>query len=129
MTDESMPPMPTRFRQVQLAYANMISAVQDVVCGTRLAPQAALILAFVGDQIMSPADIRRYGYFIGTSLTYSLDLLADDRLIERVDGLVSSDRRRRPIKLTPVGRRIAASIRSHLARTAPARLDASEAAR
>jgi DNA-binding MarR family transcriptional regulator len=114
--NEPMPPMPTRFRTVQLAYADMISAVQDVICGTGLTPQMALILAFVGDQIMSPVDIRRYGYFIGTSLTYSLEQLAADHLIERVEG---ETRRHRPIKLTPVGRRIAASIRVHLAKSAP----------
>ena len=118
--NEPMPPMPTRFRTIQLAYADTISAAQDVISGTGLTPQMALLLAFLGDQIMSPADIQRYGYFIGTSLTYSLDRLALDHLIERIDGLVSSDRRRRPVKLTPVGRRIAASIRSHLASSTPA---------
>ena len=112
--NEPMPPMPARFNQVQLAYARMISAVQDIICRTKLTPQMALILAFVGDQIMSPADIRRYGYFIGTSLTYSLEQLAADHLIERVEG---KTRKHRPIKLTPVGRRVAASIRVHLAMT------------
>jgi DNA-binding MarR family transcriptional regulator len=123
--NEPMPPMPTRFHATQLAYARMISAVQDIICGTNLTPQMALILAFVGDQIMSPADIRRYGYFIGTSLTYSLEQLTADHLIERVEG---QSRRHRPVKLTPVGRRIAASIRIKLARTASANADTAEVA-
>jgi DNA-binding MarR family transcriptional regulator len=112
---EHIPPMPTRFRTVQLAYAEMISAVQEIIAGTKLTPQMALMLAFIGDQIMTPADIRRYGYFIGTSLTYSLHQLERDSLIERIDQCVSADRRRRPVKLTEAGRRIAAALRTNLA--------------
>jgi DNA-binding MarR family transcriptional regulator len=126
--NEPLPPMPTRFRTVQLAYADMISAAQEIVSGTRLTPPMGLILAFLGDQTMSPADIRRYGYFIGTSLTYSLDRLEEDDRIERLDGLVSSDRRRRPVKLTRRGLHMAASIRINLAKTVPAKVVTEEVA-
>ena len=126
--NEPMPPMPTRLLATQLAYAQMILTVQNIVCGTNLSPQMALIIAFLGDQIMSPADIKRYGYFIGTSLTYNLDQLEDDHLIERIDGQFSSDRRRRPVKLTPVGRRMAASMRIILAKAAQAKVDTAEVA-
>ena len=126
--NEPMPQMPTRLLATQLAYSQMILAVQNIVCCTKLSPRMALIIAFLGDQIMSPADIQRYGYFIGTSLTYNLDQLEKDHLIERINGLVSSDRRRRPVKLTLAGRRMAASIRIILAKTAQAKVDTAEVA-
>jgi DNA-binding MarR family transcriptional regulator len=99
MIDEPMPAMPAHFRATQIAYAAMIAKVQKLIAGTRLTPQMALMLAFIGDQVISPADIQRYGYFIGANVGYNLKELERDSMIERVPGLVSADRRRRPVKL------------------------------
>jgi DNA-binding MarR family transcriptional regulator len=115
MTADAMPAMPTHYRATQIAYAQIIAQVQELIIGTRLTPQMALALAFIGDQIITPIDIKRYGYFIGTNMSYGLNQLESDGLIERVDQCVSADRRRRPVKLTAAGRRIAIALRSNLA--------------
>lgn len=125
---EALPPMPSRYLLTQLAYAKMISDVQDLTIGTKLTPAMALMLAFVGDQVMTRTEIHRYGYFIGTNLTYSLEQLEKDRLIERLDGCVSADRRRRPVKLTEAGRGIALALRRNLAMAEPAKAQMTEAA-
>jgi len=129
MIDQPMPAMPAHFRATQIAYAAMIAKVQKLIAGTRLTPQMALMLAFIGDQVISPADIQRYGYFIGTNVGYNLKELERDSMIERVPGLVSADRRRRPVKLTPAGRRIAAALRFALAKPDRATSDLHEGAR
>lgn len=115
MISEPMPPMPSRFLVTQLAYAKMITEVHDIVRGTSLTPQMALLVAFLGEQVMTRKIIHHCGYFIGTNLTYTLAELERSQLIERLNGAVSDDARKRPIRLTDAGRKLALAIRTRLA--------------
>ena len=107
---ETMAPMPDHVQKVLLDYADLIQMVQCTVPRS-ITPHMALILAFVGNELISPSELLRRGYYIGTNCSYAL------KTLERL-GLITDrpakDKRSRLIELTSEGLEIAVKTRKVL---------------
>ncbi len=110
--EEAMTPMPDYVQKILLEYADLIQMVQCAVPRS-ITPHMALILAFVGNELISPSELLRRGYYIGTNCSYAL------KTLERL-GLITDrpakDKRSRLIELTSEGLEIAVKTRKVLAK-------------
>jgi DNA-binding MarR family transcriptional regulator len=111
--NETMAPMPDHVQKILLEYADLIQVVQCAVPRS-ITPHMALILAFVGTELISPSELLRRGYYIGTNCTYAL------KTLERL-GLITDrpakDKRCKLIELTSEGLEIAIQTRKVLEKT------------
>lgn len=95
---------------IQTAYVNVLAKIQEMA--PDVSPEFGLVLALVGGQTFTPAEIMRRKYYAGTNLTYGLKCLEKSGLIERCS---ASDRRKKPLILTTKGRWLADRIASAFA--------------
>lgn len=92
-------------RAIQTAYFDLMRAVSDIA--PELSPDLALMLAFIGDETLTPTEIKRRKYFHGRNPTYGLAFLEKAGFITRSS---APDRRKRPVTLTRKGMAIAHDI-------------------
>lgn len=109
MIDTALPPLPVSVLAIQKAYAKMLSEIHSACWNLDIAPSMGMVVACLGDDTLTPAEIQRRGYFIGTNLTATLDKLEREYLIERVKK--ERDRRLNMVRLTLRGRTVAITIR------------------
>lgn len=88
---------------IQAEYFDLMNRVAGVV--PEIAPDLALMIALIRDQILTPTEIKRRKYYNGTNPTYAFQTLEKEGFIER--SRVANDRRKNLVMLTRKGREIA----------------------
>lgn len=88
---------------IQAAYTDLMNFIWSVA--PEIAPDLALMMALIGDQTLTPTEIKRRKYFNGTNPTYSLHYLEKEGFIQR--SRIGEDRRKNTVTLTRKGREIA----------------------
>lgn len=106
-----IPPMPLYVIEVQRNYALMMEATRNAIWGAALAPDLALLLAFIGPSQVTATEAKRLGFFIGTNMSYGIRQLQDRGLIRKARG---TDRRKWKIGLTAQGLEVAQRVRAAL---------------
>jgi DNA-binding MarR family transcriptional regulator len=90
---------------IKTAYLDLMSFVEKIA--PAMSPELALMLAFIGDETLTPTEIKRRKYYTGTNPTYNLYRLEKAGFITRSS---TPDRRKRPVTLTRKGMAIAHDI-------------------
>jgi DNA-binding MarR family transcriptional regulator len=108
-----MLPMPGHIAPILQAYEDLMEDVKEII-RNELSTSEALLLAFIGDRVMFPSDLRPYGCYFGTNASYTLRRLEDGDFIKFDSD--KRDRRRKILSLTPKGLDIAERIRQGLAK-------------
>lgn len=112
----TLPSMPANTLVIQQQYAWLYGRICDALSTfsdhLTITPEAAMIVAFLGDREMTATEIKRAGYYIGTNTSYNLRKLEVEGLICRpVD---KKDRRLVRIVLTQSGLRLCVHLRKCL---------------
>lgn len=110
---DPLPPMPLYIMQIQADYADLQMRVAEIMQSFDVFPQAAIMLAVIGDKKLTYTDILKRGYYHGSNQSYALAKLeAAGYLIRTHD---PNDGRIRIIQLTDKGLALAAFIRREMA--------------
>jgi DNA-binding MarR family transcriptional regulator len=109
-----MIPMPSYVFTVQSDYDKLIKNVEhQLKCGKHdLTPAAALLIAFLGDSMLTMTEMVKLKYYIGYNPVYNIRHLEQGEYITREP--VKYDKRKIAIVLTAKGRLLAEQIRKAL---------------
>lgn len=112
----TLPSMPASTLVIQQQYAWLYGRICDAL-GTfservTITPEAAMIVAFLGDREMTAIEIKRSGYYIGTNPSHNLRKLEVEGLIYRLTD--KKDRRLVRVALTQSGLKLCVYLRKHL---------------
>jgi DNA-binding MarR family transcriptional regulator len=107
-----MTPMPDHIAPILSAYERLMEEVR-LVTRNEIGTSEALLLAAIGEEKLSPGELRGTYYF-GTNATYTLKRLQEDGYLI-IDG-DKRDRRGKLISLTPKGLELSDRLRKSLAR-------------
>lgn len=105
-------PMPDHIAPILSAYERLMEEVR-LVTRNEIGTSEALLLAAIGDEKLSPGELRGTYYF-GTNPSYSLKGLLNAGLIAYAD--CRHDRRRKLIYATTKGLELSERLRKSLAR-------------
>jgi DNA-binding MarR family transcriptional regulator len=108
-----LPPMPTEVRAIYSAYADLMIAVHSMARRHNVSPASILLIAFLGDQELTAAQLLNDNLPASTNLSYTLSVLENRGWVAR-SGSDVGDRRKRLIRLTEDGLTICAAIRNEL---------------
>src|SRR5688572_25723102 len=112
-----MLPMPSHIAPILQAYEDLMAEVKEIVRSevrNEISAAEALMLAFIGDSVLFPSDLKPYGYYYGTNAAHTLRLLEAGELIKLESD--KRDKRRKILSLTPKGLSLAERIRQGLAK-------------
>lgn len=104
-----MIPINPHIIKIQSAYKKMLGATSYSGSSRQLPAQVMVLIACLGDQKLTPTNMARRGYWIGTNLSYTLSELEKRGLIVREQN--TADRRNVNISLSEAGLELCASIR------------------
>lgn len=111
---------------IQSAYASLLEEVSEALTGNQsIIPQWGIVLLCIGEREMTPSQLRKSSYYVGTNIAYFTRQMKSAGLITEAHW--HGDRKVRPICLTEKGLAIAEKIRAHFARR-PARRPARDEA-
>jgi DNA-binding MarR family transcriptional regulator len=106
-----MNPMPPHIPKILSAYDTLMEDVR-LLLKDDLPPAYALIIAAIGEEALTPKDIRRKKFYVGTNCSYALRLLElREYLTVKSD---RADRRQKTVRLTEKGLGLAKKIRLSL---------------
>ncbi len=110
-----MNPMPPHIPKILSAYDTLMEEVSLLLKDELppvLPPAYALIIAAIGEEALTPKDIRRKKFYVGTNCSYALRLLElREYLTVKSD---RADRRQKTVRLTEKGLGLAKKIRLSL---------------
>lgn len=109
-----MTTMPTEVLDLHRKYEALHNKVNDALAefDHRLQPDYAIAMAFIGEQKLVLADVRRRKYYIGTNSSYMLRILQKAGYVEKSPSL--TDERSKLVSLTEKGLGIAGIVREAL---------------
>lgn len=91
-------------RLLERAHRRLLDVISDELdrCGQKeVNAVQALLLYNIGDSTLAAGDLRRYGYYLGTNVSYNLKKLVERGFISHTRS--KTDRRMVQVKLTDAG--------------------------
>lgn len=113
MFDTAIPPMPEHIVEIQARHCRLMEQIKRAVGNEGTTPSQAIMIMFIGDNIVKAGDIIRNGYYHGTNASYNLRMLEKSGYIERKEN--NGDRRQSLISLSPKGMDLCIRLRRSLA--------------